>query len=372
MPVLSKLTVIIPTYNRYKYLLRSMTYWSGMEITVHVLDGSKNPVENDILSNLASNIQYHHLPIPILDRLKIAVNLVNTEYSALIGDDEFLLPSGLLACINTIESEGLVSCLGRSLFFYTEAGKVIAEPLNHESGSPWHPGFRNYKIVNNDPASRVKNHMNPYLSTGCYSVTKTDVWKKNLLALAKSQNTAPSSSEIAFELCSAYQGKSRVINSLMWLRGGELPNQLAGTSYIEFNEWYVDPIYKKEVFEFINNIVDILLPVFGDYTKDQIYSIIKDGCDRMRIFENTRRFGFKGWFVNESSQISFVALRYYIKKMIRRVFEKLKIVEREDDYFDKYDTTLYGRACAWKDAGIGVDLDEIKSVSDIITNFHKQ
>ena len=57
--------------------------------------------------------------------------------------------------------------------------------------------------------------------------------------------------------------------------------------------------------------------------------------------------------------------------MIRRVFEKLKIVKREDDYFDKYDTTLYGRACAWKDAGIGVDLDEIKSVSDLITNFHK-
>jgi glycosyltransferase domain-containing protein len=370
MSILSKLTIVIPTYNRYKYLLRSMSYWSGKGMTVLVLDGTTDPVEKEFLSHLASNIHYHHHPIPVLDRLKIAVNLVNTEYSVLLGDDEFFLPSGLLACINTIESEGLVSCLGRSLFFFIKEGNLIAEPLNHEAGSPWHPGFRDYKIFNNDPAIRVKNHMNPYLSTGCFSVTKTDVWKINLLALAQSQNNAPSSSEIAFELCMAYQGKSRVINSLTWFRGGELPNQLAGTSYLEFNEWYEDPNYKEEVHSYIDNVVNALLPVSKGHTKTEIYKIIQSGCTAFSLFERTRRFDPRAWIVN--MHLGFKPMYYLIIKRYNQLMQKIGVNKSEEYGLKNSNPDLLDMARVWSKNGIGVDLKEVQEINDLLIKFHSQ
>jgi len=350
-----------------------MKYYSGQGMIVHVLDGTENAIDKKLLFNLESNINYHHFPVSINERFKIATEIINTEYALMNGDDEFFLFSGLERCIKFLEEEDIVSCLGRSLFFNINQNIIMAEALNPESGSPWHPGYQNYSILEEDYTNRIIKHMNPYLSIACYAVTRTSIWKTNLLAASECKSSTTDTEEIALEMASAFQGKSKVINHLMWLRSGENePTQFADPiKYLSFGKWFETTKYKNEVKLFIDNLSTVLEKLDKSISKEEISRILIKGCEAFALFERTRRFGFKGWFVNESSQISFVALRYYLTKMIRRVFEKLKIVEREDDYFDKYDTTLYGRACAWKDAGIGVDLDEIKSVSDLITNFHK-
>lgn len=371
--LLNKMTIVMPTYERPEFALRNMSFWSGSQLQLLVLDGSKLKISELQLGKFGDNVRYIHLPISMAERLRFAKNLINTEYVSLLGDDEFLLPSGILACIKEIKKEDLIACLGRSLFFKFKDNKIFSESLNHETGSPWHPGFKNYNVLQSKPAQRVNFHMNPYLSTTCYAVTNSVVWKRSIDAFQNMQSSADCP-EIALELSNAFQGKSKVIDQLMWLRSGENdPMMLYGKreDYITFGRWYDNPKFDIEKHIFIEIIVDSVYSDNVSIPKNSIYKIIQSGCESFALFERTRRFGFKGWFVNESSQISFVALRYYLTKMIRRVFEKLKIVEREDDYFDKYDTTLYGRACAWKDAGIGVDLDEIKLVSDLITNFHK-
>src|SRR5574337_94950 len=98
MSLLSKLTLVIPTYNRQRYVLRNMRYWSGSTVTVHVLDGSERPIPAEEMVGLAATINYHHLPISWLNRLGKVANLVQTEYAALLGDDEFFLPNALQAC----------------------------------------------------------------------------------------------------------------------------------------------------------------------------------------------------------------------------------------------------------------------------------
>src|SRR3989344_4065841 len=100
MSLLSKLTLVIPTYNRQRYVLRNMRYWSGSMVAVHVLDGSEQPILAEEMVGLAANVNYHYLPIPILERLQRAVDLVQTEYVALLGDDEFFVPNALQACIS--------------------------------------------------------------------------------------------------------------------------------------------------------------------------------------------------------------------------------------------------------------------------------
>ena len=108
---LAKLTLVVPTYNRHSYALRNMFYWSGRSVTVHVLDGSPTPISLPELSGLAQNIHYHHLPVSIFDRLRIATELISTDYCALMGDDEFFIPSALESCIAELDLySDLVSC----------------------------------------------------------------------------------------------------------------------------------------------------------------------------------------------------------------------------------------------------------------------
>ena len=60
--------------------------------------------------------------------------------------------------------------------------------------------------------------------------------------------SSPVISELQFELGSCAQGKSKVINKLMWLRSGENP-PIAAKNWdrsINFFVWYNDEIYKQE------------------------------------------------------------------------------------------------------------------------------
>ena len=111
MPDLSDLTIIIISYKRRNYALRSLKYWSGKGVRVHLLDGSAESIPENLLQGLEENITYHHLYKSLFERLRIGPELVETEYSILLGDDEFFLPSALQACIDELEADrSLVAC----------------------------------------------------------------------------------------------------------------------------------------------------------------------------------------------------------------------------------------------------------------------
>ena len=83
MSLLSKLTLVIPTYQRQRYALRNMRYWSGSEVTLHVLDGSEQPIPAEEMAGITANINYHHMPVSWIDRIEKAGNLVQTKYAAM-------------------------------------------------------------------------------------------------------------------------------------------------------------------------------------------------------------------------------------------------------------------------------------------------
>lgn len=370
--ILKKMTIVMPTYERLEFAIRNMNYWSGKQVQLLVLDGSKQKISDKELEKFSDNIKYYHLPISMAERLKFAKNLIFTEYVSLLGDDEFLLPSGIIACINEIEKYDLVACLGRSLYFRFAGRKILAEPLNHEAGSPWHPGFKKYCLLQNHPGERVKNHMNPYLGTTFYAVTKKNVWKKTILAYQNMQSSADCP-EVALELSNSFQGKSKVIDNLMWLRSGENePMLLYGEKedYITFGKWYDDPKFKIEHHIFINTIVDAVYTNDQQFSKSEIYKIIQSGCNAFSLFERTRRFGFRGWFINKSSSFSFIAFKFYIIKLINLILTKSHLLKSEEVYFNKYDSTLIGRAKAWNESGINVDLIEVEEICKLINIFH--
>ena len=150
--LLSKLTIIIMSINRHRYLLRNLHYWSGKNVNVFALDGSTEPIKNKFLTKLSPTIHYLHIPEGISSRLYKATQLTTTEYTMLLGDDEFYIPSGLERCIKELEKEPSLSCcMGRCLQFTPRKQGLMGREDYQEMIA--------YSLVKNDTEKRAIAHM---------------------------------------------------------------------------------------------------------------------------------------------------------------------------------------------------------------------
>ena len=209
MLFLSDLSIIIPTYNRQEYVLRNMCYWSNYDLTVHVLDGTKTPIPSNKLTKLGAKINYHHMPIPLMERLYKSIELVSTKYSMMMGDDEFYIPSALESCIILLDKdEEYISCIGAAISFKVENSKVTSNVK--------YPCLKNSALMQNIPVDRATYHMKNYCPSIVYSVMRTDAWKKSMRALSYNNYEVyvMSIGELQFEIAGSYLGKTAVINEL--------------------------------------------------------------------------------------------------------------------------------------------------------------
>ena len=78
---LAKLTLVMPSYERQPFVIRSMKYWSNKNVKLVVLDGSKCSIKSSILKtlNLNKNIYYEHSKSSFVKRLKRAILLTKTK-----------------------------------------------------------------------------------------------------------------------------------------------------------------------------------------------------------------------------------------------------------------------------------------------------
>lgn len=235
---LSDLTLVVPTYNRQDYALRQMTYWDESSVTLHILDGTNRPIPKDHLQGFNKNIHYHHIPKSYEERLKQSLEFIDTPYVALLCDDEFYIPSALEHCIDTLKKNNeLVACIGRCLGF------------SDGLGIPMYPLMKGYTCVWSTPDERMIHHMNPYVQSIQYAVHHTPIWKQSINVLSAHHYSSPDIPELLFELATCYQGKSVVIDELMWLRNMENnPIETKGWNRsLQIDTWCNDPRYADEV-----------------------------------------------------------------------------------------------------------------------------
>jgi glycosyltransferase domain-containing protein len=254
---LKDLTLIIPTYNRPIYAIRQLNYWSDTGACVHVIDGSYETINESLYDKSNPNLNYHFLGnSSIEDRLGYAINLIKTNYSALISDDEFFLPSAIEKCIKTIEINNLVACKGLCFSFNYLDGKVV--------GNLFYPGMRGYKINADTSLNRMIQHMNPYAMASLWSIMKSDV---TIACLEAASLTGKLSSaacvEIQTSLITSFLGSVEVIDDLFWLRSQENKNIWWKEGNTQISEWYTDPNYQDEVKHFLQTTSEILSQKVG-------------------------------------------------------------------------------------------------------------
>lgn len=247
MTDLSDLTVVIVSYQRQNFLVRSMAYWSGKLPTVIVVDGTERPISRKVLERMSTNIRYHWMNAKYEDRLRSVIPLIETKYVVQLSDDEYFLPSGLQSCIDMLESsDDVVACVGRCMNFWpSKKGTAVSHRyMNWPS------------ILQNSAQERMEAKMATLHALTIYGVMRRDPWINCIRLITERAFSCCYVTEHLFELFSSYQGKSKVIDVLSWFRSGENhPKSFRGWNRdYHFEHWYREQRNAAE----INTMFDIL------------------------------------------------------------------------------------------------------------------
>jgi len=242
MPNLKELTLVVPTYNRQQYALKQMRFWSGSPITLHILDGTNEPIKKEELKGIRNNVQYHHLPCIFEERVGRAIEFIDTPYVAFLSDDEYFIPSALEKCIEYLKNnKDFGACIGMCMGFHS-AKKGL-------HGRPMYDSWKGTGCFEETGGERIIAKMKQNDSPVYYSVQRADVWKQSIALLPKYKFSCPWVQEFQFEIAICYQGKSIVLNELMWLRNTETGpvNYDKWNRKLGFDTWMKDPQYADEV-----------------------------------------------------------------------------------------------------------------------------
>ena len=219
--LLSELTIIIPTANRPTAMQREVAYWQDKPVNVHILDGSsKQSYPIGIISG-SKRITYHYFEPNGIEqpwanfrrRIRFAVSLRKTMYTALLGDEDFFTLSGLLASLKVLSGSSTVcSVTGATAGFEVDNGVAM-----------W--GMRNFNkqpiddYGSLDMRRRLMPQIAGHLPIILYGVFKTAAWNKTFeLSFGQREKTELLGGKRIVNMCALAIGPMKTVDHLLWLR----------------------------------------------------------------------------------------------------------------------------------------------------------
>ena len=244
--ILEKLTLVICSYNRHKYLKRTIRYWSRLKIKLVIIDGSDQKLKDPCLE--ANNVQYIYEKKSFYERLLNSINYIETEFMMLGCDDEFYLPSSLIACIKFLSNEpSFSSCGGRALGFFSKKNNLF--------GIEQYPKLKNIILDHDSFSERVEKHFSNYVPAHMYSVIRSKKWKIICKCVFSKEYSFFAAMELQIEFLIMVSGKSKILPNLMWMRNKEVPGiRGTGPSMSEsmtIYNWWHEKKYEKEKDDFL-------------------------------------------------------------------------------------------------------------------------
>ena len=175
--LLSKLTIIIPTYNRPLELERVIEYWRDTPIHVHILDGSEKPLFSlGVLQN-APSITYHHMPADkgmtvrdsIAKRILFGSKLSNTDFSAVGCDDDFYTISGLVSSLKILDKKHSIDAVSGRVLTYKRKRQLY-----------WYHKYVPRANKKDLETGSIEKKLQTGSSWFFYAVCRTQIWQKFL------------------------------------------------------------------------------------------------------------------------------------------------------------------------------------------------
>lgn len=364
--VLSKLTVVIPSFDRHEYLMRAIVFWASSPVSVIIVDGSSQPLHKNIQSIIKPlhNILYIHSHGSIAVRLSVAAKHLATDYVMTMGDDEFHLTTGLQAALMALERQPeVVGCIGQSIVFSSDGGSV-----NYGKGYP----HEDYHIIHENVVDRVHDAMMEYNAATCYAVLRQSTWIRSYGALQ--EWSSPYAGEIQQALITYVCGKLISVNSLYWLRSIDVPpvHNSKFNRKLSFSDWWFDGRFVDEREKFVGLISNELLKSGCKSLTDALATVTLaietylKFCQRHKAAaatKNNRVGSFTRSLVRKFVSEEVIIL---LKKLVGRPTSIVAQMDFEFGTLDEFVKKNFGSSY-----GLSNDMvDEMRAVEVLITEFN--
>ena len=272
--MLKKITLIIPTHNRHRYLTRILNYYEDLGMNILIADSSNNKYPNVF----KYDVEYNHYPnYGFFKKMNDIVQLINTPFAFMCADDDFIIPSAIEKSIDFLEKySDFASVQGYYASFINTYNKIYFFNT--------YPSLKNYVINANTPEKRVKYHMSKYMHL-FYSIHRTKNLK-DVFSLIPITNL--NLIEIALGLISVINGKHKMLPIMYSIRE-TIPGSASSTT-ARLDSIIKDINMKKEYEQFIDSLARYFSEK-SSYNLNDSKKIILDATNR---FINVHLPAFSG------------------------------------------------------------------------------
>jgi len=286
-----KITLIIPTHERHKYLERVLDYYSSATFRIIVGDSTKTTFSK---LHKFKNIEYYHLPdIPIIEKLNKMLNLVESPYAVFCADDDFIIPTGLNESIKFLEE---------NKDYVVAHGQYCSFEKTNDKYSWRKAEYKHYSLVQENPLERFIHHFSHYKLPTFYAVHRTEllryVWKCDL----KDINDARFG-ELLPTLIALIHGKMKTLDIFYAAR------ERIETSTGRTENTLLDYIYTGEFKDKYNNVRAFL-------SNELVQHCNIPFNEAEKIVDK----GMKGYLVNHyGHSIGLLKLKHYTKNFLEKL-----------------------------------------------------
>ena len=361
MDGLEKLSIVILTYGRHDFVRRQIDYWSNSPVTIHIVDGSPDPIRQKDLENLSTNIKYHHINDDYFARMRAAIELVETPYVAMLADDDFFLTAGLIESIRRLEADPkLFGVVGRAMYFFFQRGKVLGNQTHAQSG--------NYPDAINTGIARLNNLYHEGKVGGlAFGVYRSEGWRSAVRSTYAKTYSCAYVYDSFLRTMLTYLGEIKVSESLVWLCSGENPpikNESSFNRKVDLIDWFNNIEYAEEVVDYKVRLTEAL---FAE-GKDSREAIERSVNYVVSTFES--RYQVKAQQRTSMAKRIPVLVQRYVPKTIKD-FGKDYLPLKLKKILDWQNFTLSEVFEQMKTRGIVYDDVEVDRVIALIKDFHK-
>ncbi len=215
--LLNELTVVIFSFQRPKWLIKSINYWSKYNIELIIIDGSEKILDiKSFKNNKNFELKYYHLPKPYVERLSFCLKLNLRKYVLVTCDDEIHLIDGIKESINF---------LNKNIKFIGANGKCRCIYQSNFNQIKLFNPYPRFDLINKNQNIKAKNkrilgYFENYNCASYYSVMRSEIWKEDLELICKTKISCVYIIEKLIELSNLSKGKIFIHDKVSWVRNG--------------------------------------------------------------------------------------------------------------------------------------------------------
>ena len=163
-----RLTYVIPTHNRPKFLRRLLYFMSAMneQSRILIVDSSKpelHAANADAVNSFPHlKVTLQHYDLPMVTKCRTAMATISTPYSVFCADDDFLMPEAVVSAIEFLDRAEEYSCA---------QGIMVSLCTGKQNKCYALPG---YSLENENSLRRFRKFSSNWFST-FYSVHRTPI-----------------------------------------------------------------------------------------------------------------------------------------------------------------------------------------------------